>query len=418
MNTKFLNQAKLLGTVTPTNSAIAASDDGQVVAEKLQGQINALSPASLQQYWFTCEAQATANVTIANPGTDTFDGVTLTNGQSLFLATGIQTSNTGYDVGAYVFNGAAVPLTRILGITSWADLLRSNIIILKGGTLYGGKRYCNTNLVGGTIGSTAILYTDELTTIALAATNTYYLRGDGTTVGLSSIQAGDVPTLNQSTSGTAAKATNIAGGTAYQIPYQTDADTTSFISAGTSAVLVTDGSNVPSLSTTLPAVTAGAVLVTDPTTSSAAAVDTALSNVYGAIPPLTSYYVKLAAGVNMTVATGMQAVAGLKFTLPAGKYLVSYFCAMQVVSSLANQRTFLEAKLYDNTGAADVTGAFNIGCEGYTVVANLSAGVSATAIVTLAEESELQVYANYRPVTSITAFTVYEHSLLTAVKIG
>ena len=45
MNTKFLNQAKLIGTVTPVNTAIAAGDDGQVVAEKLQGQINVIPPA-------------------------------------------------------------------------------------------------------------------------------------------------------------------------------------------------------------------------------------------------------------------------------------------------------------------------------------------------------------------------------------
>ena len=74
-------------------------------------------------------------------------------------------------------------------------------------------------------------------------------------------------------------AAGITGGLANYIPYQTAANTTSFITPVNSAVLVSSAAGVPSLSTTLPAVTAGAVLVTDPTTSSSAALDTALSNI-------------------------------------------------------------------------------------------------------------------------------------------
>lgn len=50
--------------------------------------------------------------------------------------------------------------------------------------------------------------------------------------------SGTVPTWNQNTTGnaaTATKATNIANGVAYQIPYQTAANTTAFISAPTTA---------------------------------------------------------------------------------------------------------------------------------------------------------------------------------------
>jgi hypothetical protein len=97
---------------------------------------------------------------------------------------------------------------------------------------------------------------------------------------MSAIQAGDVPTLNQDTTGTAAKATNIAGGTANEIPYQTAANTTNFISAAASSVLVTDASDVPSLSTTLPAVNSAATLVTDPTTSSSNNLNSTLSNIF------------------------------------------------------------------------------------------------------------------------------------------
>jgi hypothetical protein len=49
-------------------------------------------------------------------------------------------------------------------------------------------------------------------------------------------------------------ATNLNAGVANNIPYQTSAGVTSFITVGASSVLVTNGSNVPSWSTTLPAI--------------------------------------------------------------------------------------------------------------------------------------------------------------------
>ena len=93
-----------------------------------------------------------------------------------------------------------------------------------------------------------------------------YLRSDGTNATLSSIQAADVPTLNQNTSGssgsctgnaatatsatsatTATTATNIAGGGAGQIPYNTGSGATSFLAAGTAGqVLQSNATSAPS----------------------------------------------------------------------------------------------------------------------------------------------------------------------------
>lgn len=92
-----------------------------------------------------------------------------------------------------------------------------------------------------------------------------YLRSDGTNATLSSIQAADVPTLNQNTSGssgsctgnaatatsatsatTATTATNIAGGGAGQIPYNTGSGATSFLAAGTAGqVLQSNATSAP-----------------------------------------------------------------------------------------------------------------------------------------------------------------------------
>jgi len=66
-------------------------------------------------------------------------------------------------------------------------------------------------------------------------------------------------TFNGALSGTATVATNLAGGGANQIPYQTAAGATSFIAAAASGVLVTSAGNVPSISSILPAVNGSAV---------------------------------------------------------------------------------------------------------------------------------------------------------------
>jgi hypothetical protein len=92
-------------------------------------------------------------------------------------------------------------------------------------------------------GSGATTAQAAINTFAGAVTSGLYLRGNGTNVVMAAIQATDVPTLNQNTTGNAATATSIAGGTANQIPYQSAAGTTAFITAPTvtSTVLSWDG---------------------------------------------------------------------------------------------------------------------------------------------------------------------------------
>lgn len=72
-----------------------------------------------------------------------------------------------------------------------------------------------------------------------------YLRSDGTNATLSSIQAADVPTLNQNTTGSsasctgnAATATSLAGGSGGSIPYQSAAGTTAMLANGSSGQLL------------------------------------------------------------------------------------------------------------------------------------------------------------------------------------
>lgn len=55
-----------------------------------------------------CKACATANVTVSNPGTNTFDGVVLTTGQRLFLPTQAAPAENG----PWNWQGSATPMTR------------------------------------------------------------------------------------------------------------------------------------------------------------------------------------------------------------------------------------------------------------------------------------------------------------------
>jgi trimeric autotransporter adhesin len=86
--------------------------------------------------------------------------------------------------------------------------------------------------------------------LAGAVTSGQYLRGNGSDVVMSTIQAGDVPTLNQNTTGnatTATTATNLAGGSAGTVPYQSAAGTTAMLAAGTSGQLLqSNGAAAPS----------------------------------------------------------------------------------------------------------------------------------------------------------------------------
>lgn len=85
------------------------------------------------------------------------------------------------------------------------------------------------------------------TTPALTLTTsvTGILYGNGTAI--SAATAGEFPTLNQDTIGTATHALNITGGGAGEVAYQTAASTTGFTAAGTSTqVLTSNGAAAPS----------------------------------------------------------------------------------------------------------------------------------------------------------------------------
>lgn len=112
-----------------------------------------------------------------------------------------------------------------------------------------------TNLTGGTSkpypyqsasNVTSYYNAQELINqLANGTTSGQYLRGNGTNILLSAIQASDVPTLNQNTTGTAQNAVTLTGAAVNSVPYQQSAGLTTYLPAIANNVFTTDTNGKP-----------------------------------------------------------------------------------------------------------------------------------------------------------------------------
>ncbi len=176
---------------------------------------------------------------------------------STFYVPFISGSTTGqysYDVSSGL---SYVPSTATLTATTFSGALSGNATTASSAAKWTTAR----NLAGNSVdGSANVAFSNKFivqgTTDAglsgaqfLGALGTGIVKNTTTTGVLSIAVASDFPTLNQNTTGTATYATNIAGGVANNIPYQTGIGTTSFITPAASSVLVSNASSVPSWQT-------------------------------------------------------------------------------------------------------------------------------------------------------------------------
>lgn len=101
----------------------------------------------------SCRAATTANITLSNPGTDTFDGIALTSGQRLL----VKNQSTAAENGIYIFNGSSSALTRATNMDAWTEVPGAWTTVEEGSTLEHTIWLCSANQ-GGTLGSTAITW--------------------------------------------------------------------------------------------------------------------------------------------------------------------------------------------------------------------------------------------------------------------
>lgn len=173
-------------------------------------------------------AQTLTNKTLA-AGSNTITGITnsnlsgaaaIANANLASMATlTIKGNNTG---------GGSTPIDLTVSQVNTMLGSLSNPMTTLGDTIYGGASGAVTRLAGDTSNTRKFLRSLSSSSVAMAPV-------------WDTIQASDVPTLNQNTSGnatTATTSTNIAGGAGGSIPYQSAANTTALLANGSSGQVV------------------------------------------------------------------------------------------------------------------------------------------------------------------------------------
>jgi hypothetical protein len=101
----------------------------------------------------SARAASTANITISNPGTSSFDGVTLSANDLLL----VKNQSTQSENGLYVFNGSGSALTRHDSMDSWTELVAALVGVEEGTAAADTFWLCTVNQ-GGTLGSTNVTF--------------------------------------------------------------------------------------------------------------------------------------------------------------------------------------------------------------------------------------------------------------------
>jgi hypothetical protein len=143
--------------LTNLGAPTAASSDAARISD-VEAAIAGLNSAYKYR---TVRVASTGNVTISNPATSTFDGVTLTSGDPLLGSILLKNQSTATENGLYLFNGSGSALTRLSNSDAWNEFPGS-LVFVNEGTVNANTRWQCTSDDGGTLGSTAIAYTQDV----------------------------------------------------------------------------------------------------------------------------------------------------------------------------------------------------------------------------------------------------------------
>jgi hypothetical protein len=109
---------------------------------------------------------STANVTVSNPATAVFDGITLVSTEKILL----KNQTTPAENGIYIFNGSGSALTRDTQMDAWTEVPGAFVAVEEGTTNADTVWLCTSN-AGGTLGTTAIAWQQIPTSAGLQASN-------------------------------------------------------------------------------------------------------------------------------------------------------------------------------------------------------------------------------------------------------
>jgi len=140
--TVSLNSQRIIGLADPIGSQDAAT----------RGFVEATAAGNSNQG--AARVASTANITIASPGA-AIDGVTLATGELVLL----KDQTTGSQNGLYVWNGAAVAMTRATNADTSAEVRPGMYVFVSEGTANGDNGYRLTTDDPIVLGTTALVFT-------------------------------------------------------------------------------------------------------------------------------------------------------------------------------------------------------------------------------------------------------------------
>lgn len=152
-----------LGGNLITNLATPSSNNDAANKSYVDTQISNLN--SLFDSKPSAKAATTGNINISNPGTSTFDTITLSNGDILF----VRAQTSAAENGLYTFNGSGSALTRIGSMDAWAEIPGAFFAVEEGSTYADTLWICTANQ-GGTLETTSITF-QQVNAAGLTASN-------------------------------------------------------------------------------------------------------------------------------------------------------------------------------------------------------------------------------------------------------
>lgn len=325
---------------------------------------------------------------ISNPGVNEWEVGIGTVGAGTLARTTVLASSTGTSLVSFTAGTKDVFVTYPAEVAVFAG----NAVTLTNKTISGSDNTLS-NIGNGSLTNSSL--TIGTTNIALGATSL-------TLAGLTSVTA---TTFNGALSGnatTATTATNLAGGAASQIPYQTGSGATTFLANGTSGqVLTSNGASAPSWGSN--AITLGSTTVTLGGTAGSIAGLTSLSSTGVTVTSLTSGRVvyattggALADSVNLTFDGTTLALTGVLTVTQDSTF--SSTGALKISSGTTAQRPSGTAgQLRFNT----TTNEF----EGYNGTAWASVGGSAISNDTTTASNLYPIFVNATTGTAANVFT-------------
>jgi hypothetical protein len=109
---------------------------------------------------------STANVTVSNPGTSTFDGVSISSGDRVLL----KNQTAPAENGIYIFNGSSSAMTRATDMDAWTEVPGAFVAVEEGSANADTVWLCTSN-AGGTLNTTAITWQQIPTSAGLTNSN-------------------------------------------------------------------------------------------------------------------------------------------------------------------------------------------------------------------------------------------------------